>query len=95
MRRKLLRRAQRQKGLLSLKDLKNIERRAKSAYKEMQLAWHYDYVIPNHDGEDSENWDAFYYPIGDAWKALHAFADILSGEETEYAEKWDRGLLPL
>jgi hypothetical protein len=28
-------------------------------------------------------------------KALHAFAAILSGEETEYAEKWDRGLLPL
>ena len=22
--------------------------------------------LPNHDGEDSENWDAFYYPIGDA-----------------------------
>jgi guanylate kinase len=95
MRRKLLRRAQRQEGLLSLKDLQNIERRAKSAYKEMQLAWHFDYVIPNHDGEDSENWDAFYYPIGDALKALHAFAAILSGEETEYAEKWDRGLLPL
>jgi guanylate kinase len=95
MRRKLLRRAQRQKGLLSLKDLQDIEKRAKSAYKEMQLAWHFDYVIPNHDGEDSENWDAFYYPIGDAWKALHAFAAILSDEETEYAEKWDRGLLPL
>jgi guanylate kinase len=95
MRRKLLRRTQKQKGLLSLKDLQNIERRAKSAYKEMQLAWHFDYVIPNHDGEDSENWDAFYYPIGDARKALLAFAAILSGEETEYAEKWDQGLLPL
>jgi guanylate kinase len=95
MRRKLLRRTQKQKGLLSLKDLRNIERRASSAYKEMQLAWHFDYVIPNHDGEDSENWDAFYYPIGDARKALLAFAAILSGEETEYAEKWDQGLLPL
>jgi guanylate kinase len=95
MRRKLLRRTQRQKGLLSLRDLQNIERRAKSACKEMQLAWHFDYVIPNHDGEDSENWDAFYYPIGDARKALLAFAAILSGQETEYAEKWDRGLLPL
>jgi len=95
MRRKLLRRTQKQKRLLSLKDLRNIERRASSAYKEMQLAWHFDYVIPNHDGEDSENWDAFYYPIGDARKALLAFAAILSGEETEYAEKWDQGLLPL
>jgi guanylate kinase len=95
MRRKLLRRTQKQKSILSLKDLENIERRAKSAYREMQLAWHFDYVIPNHDGEDSENWDAFYYPIGDARKALLAFAAILSGQETEYAEKWDRGLLPL
>ena len=92
MRRKLLRRTQRQKRILSLKDLENIERRASSAYREMQLAWHFDYVIPNHDGEDSENWDAFYYPIGDARKALLAFAAILSGQETEYAEKWERNL---
>jgi guanylate kinase len=93
MRRKLLRRTQKQKSILSLKDLENIERRAKSAYREMQLAWHFDYVIPNHDGEDSENWDAFYYPIGDARKALLAFAAILSGQETEYAEKLERDLL--
>ena len=94
MRRKLLRRTQKQKGLLSQKDLENIERRASSAYQEMQLAWHFDYVIPNHDGEDSENWDAFYYPIGDARKALLAFAAILSGQETGYAEQWERDLLP-
>jgi guanylate kinase len=94
MRRKLLRRTRRQKGLLSLKDLENIERRAGSAYREMQLAWHFDYVIPNHDGEDSENWDAFYYPIGDARRALLAFAAILSSQESAYAEKWDRDLLP-
>jgi guanylate kinase len=93
MRRKLLRRTQRQKRILSLKDLENIERRASSAYREMQLAWHFDYVIPTHDGEDSENWDAFYYPIGDARKALLALAAILSGQETEYAEKWERDLL--
>ncbi|MDY6876197.1 MAG: hypothetical protein SWK90_08370 [Chloroflexota bacterium] len=90
MRRKLLRRTRKQKTLLSLKDLENIERRASSAYREMQLAHHFDYVIPNHDGEDSENWDAFYYPIGDARKALLAFAAILSGQETRYAEKWER-----
>jgi len=94
MRRKLLRRTQKQKGLLSLRDLENIERRATSAYREIQLACHFDYVIPNHDGEDSENWDAFYYPIGDARKALLAFAAILSGQETEHAEKWEQDLLP-
>jgi guanylate kinase len=36
MRRKLLRRTQRQKGILSLQDLENIERRAKSAYDEIE-----------------------------------------------------------
>lgn len=93
MRRKLLRRTQKQKGLLSLKDLENIERRAGSAYRELQLAYHFDHVIPNHDGEDSENWETFYYPIGDARKALLAFAAILSGQETGYAEEWERDLL--
>jgi guanylate kinase len=93
MRRKLLRRTQKQKSILSLKDLQNIERRCSSAHREMKLAWHFDYVIPNHDGEDSENWEAFYYPIGDARWALLAFAAILSGQETEYAEKWERDLL--
>ena len=80
MRRKLLRRTQRQKGILSLKDLENIETRAGSAYRELQTAPAFPYIIPNHDGEDSEHWDAFYYPIGDARKALHAFAALLAGE---------------
>jgi guanylate kinase len=94
MRRKLLRRTTKQKGILSMKDLENIERRASSAYREMQLAMHFDFVLPTHDGEDSENWDAFYYPIGDARRALLAFANILSGQETAYAEKWEKDLLP-
>jgi guanylate kinase len=94
MRRKLLRRTSKQKGILSMKDLENIERRASSAYREMQLATHFDFVLPTHDGEDSENWDAFYYPIGDARRALRAFAAILSGQETAYAEKWEGDLLP-
>ena len=94
MRRKLLRRTVKQKGILSLKDLENVERRASSAYREMSLAWHFDCVLPNHDGEDSENWEAFYYPIGDARKALLAFAAILGGEKPEYAETWSEDLLP-
>src|SRR3984893_11115432 len=53
MRRKLLRRTRRQKNILSLKDLENIERRAASAYHELTEAWRFQYVIPNHDGEDS------------------------------------------
>ena len=59
MRRKLLRRTRRQKGELSAADLKNVETGASSAYGDLQMAWHFQYVIPNHDGEDSDNWEAF------------------------------------
>jgi len=94
MRRKLLRRTQRQKGVLSLKDLENIERRASSAYTELKDAWRFDYVISNHDGEDSENWDAFYYPVGDAGKTLNIFAELIAGRTPASAEKWEAALLP-
>ena len=94
MRRKLLRRTHRQKGELSAQDLENIERRASSAYVEIKEAWHFDYVIANHDGEDSENWDAFYYPIGDARKALNAFAALLEGRVPPDVERWEEGVVP-
>jgi guanylate kinase len=93
MRRKLLRRTRRQKGELSLADLKNIETRASSAYRELQTAWQFEYVIPNHDGEDSDNWEAFYYLIGDARKTLDAFVGLLGGEVRPGIEKWESGLL--
>lgn len=93
MRRKLLRRTRRQKGELSAPDLKNVETRAASAYRELQMAWHFQYVIPNHDGEDSDNWEAFYYPIGDARKTLAAFVGLLEGGVQPTAEKWDKDLL--
>lgn len=94
MRRKLLRRTRRQKGELSAADLDNVETRARSAYRELQEAWHFQYVIPNHDGEDSDNWEAFYYPIGDARKTLDAFASLLQGVVPPYVEKWEKDLLP-
>jgi guanylate kinase len=94
MRRKLLRRTKRQKINLSLKDLENIEKRVASAIVELREAWKFDYVIPNHDGEDSEHWDAFYYPIGDARKALLAFAALLQGETPAGVERWEKGLVP-
>ena len=93
MRRKLLRRTKRQKINLSLKDLENIEQRVASAIVELREAWKFDYVIPNHDGEDSEHWDAFYYPIGDARKALLAFAALLQGEIPPGVEKWEKDLV--
>ena len=93
MRRKLLRRTRRQKGELSLKDLENIERRAGSAFQELQEAVHFEWVIPNHDGEDSDNWEAFYYPLGDARRALLAVVGLLERRTPSCAEKWDAGLL--
>jgi len=94
MRRKLLRRARRQKADLSLKDLENIERRASSAYRELKEAHHFEYVIANHDGEDSENWDAFYYPLGDARRAVLAFVSLLEGKVPPAAEHWDQDVIP-
>ena len=94
MRRKLLRRTRRQKLELSAMDLADIEVRAGSAYAELQQASWFDWVIPNHDGEDSDNWDAFQYPLGDARKALHAFAALLDKRESPGLERWDPNLLP-
>ena len=94
MRRKLLRRTRRQKGELSLRDLENIEKRAASAYRELQEACHFQYVIPNQDGEDSENWDAFYYPLGNARVVLLAFVSLLSGRTPSGIEQWEKDLIP-
>jgi guanylate kinase len=90
MRRKLLRRTQRQKGVLSLKDLEEVERRAKSAFRELALAHKFDHVIANHDGEDSENWSAFYYPLGEAGRTLRMFAQLLKRNKAEGTERWGR-----
>jgi len=92
MRRKLLRRTRKQKGELGTLDLENIEKRASSAFNEMKFAPDFDYVIPNHDGEDSEHWDAFYYPIGDARRSLVAFHSLLIGKPL-FVEKWDKDLV--
>ncbi len=94
MRRKLLRRMRRQKGELSAPDLQDIETRASNAYRELQEAWHFQHVIPNHDGEDSDNWEAFYYLIGDARKTLEAFAALLKGFVPQGVESWEENLLP-
>ena len=92
MRRKLIRRTRLQKGALSLSDLENIEKRAKSAYNELKDAHYFQYIIPNHDGEDSDNWNTFYYPLGDARKALLTFASLLEGNQGIIEETWEQDL---
>jgi guanylate kinase len=94
MRRKLLRRAKRQKNELSLNDLRDIEIRASKAYHELKMAWNFDYVIPNHDGEDSDNWNTFYYPLGDARKTMLAVANLIEGRSVDNLEVWESGLIP-
>ena len=95
MRRKLLRRTRCQKGILSQPDLQNIEKRACSAYDELKMASRFDWVVPNHDGEDSENWSAFYYPVGDAFCTLQAVVTFLTqSQPPERAERWDDAVLP-
>lgn len=93
MRRKLLRRTQKQKTILSAQDLENIEVRASHAFSEIKLAHHFDHVLPNHDGEDSDNWDAFYYPIADARKTLLSLVAILNGKRPSCSEKWPQKLI--
>lgn len=94
MRRKLLRRTRRMKGEPSLMDLEDVEGRAGSAYAELAEATHFDHVIPNHDGEDSDHWDALYYPLGDARRTLLALVGLLRGETPAVAERWDADCVP-
>lgn len=94
MRRKLLRRTKRQKGELSLRDLEDVETRASNAYRELGEGWRFENIIPNHDGEDSDNWESFYFLIGDARKTLQAFHGLLQGDRLPIVETWEEELLP-
>jgi guanylate kinase len=94
-RRKLLVRTTKQKGVVSDQDREDLEARATAAYREMQYASQFDWVIPNHDGEGNDNWEAGGYPLGDARKALLDFAAILQGQQPRYAEKWPDDLFSL
>lgn len=93
MKKRLLRRASLQGRKLNAYALRDITRRAESALREMKEARRYDFVLPNHDGEDSDNWTAFKRPVGDAGKTLSSFASILRGRKTGSSEKWSKSLL--
>lgn len=60
----------------------------------MALGLHFEHVFPNHDGEDSDNWEAFYFLIGDARKMLNTFVGLLQGSLPPTA-KQSEGFLSL
>ncbi len=91
MRRKLASRTQKQRGPLTLPDLQMIERRVTFALDTMQTAHQFDWVLPNHDGEDSSHWTGYGLPLGDARKTLLAFIALLQGKTTPLAERWKKG----
>lgn len=93
MRRRLVRRLQNQGSLTTLPALQDIETRACAAYAAMQRAPEFSFVIPNHDGEDSDHWSAFPCSIGDARRCLQALVSLLRGRANQDIECWPRELL--
>jgi len=94
MKEKLTHRARKMWSRLTAQRKAAIATRAESAYGELQKAHRFDFVIVNHDGEESSNWASFDRPVGDAGNALRVFASLLRGEIPPEVEKWERGLLP-
>lgn len=88
MREKLIRRTTRHKGVLTDQDYGDIEARCDAAYSELEYAPQFDWILPNHDGEDSDNWELAGYPLGEARRCLQDFAAILQGIPPQWAEKW-------
>ncbi len=93
MRQKLVKRTRRQRGVLSEADLEEIERRAGSAYAELKMAHCFDYVVPNHDGEDSLNWEHYPVPLGDAGNLLFCVAAFLQGHQSSLVEEWSENTI--
>jgi len=94
MRQKLLRRMKQYGRILNAQEVKDIQQRAIDAYFELKEAYHFDYIIPNHDGEDSDNWDKSFLPAGDAGRALDTLAAILTNHPHPNIEKWEENLVP-
>jgi guanylate kinase len=94
MRQKLLFRLRQYGSQPDPNQMEDLEKRANDAYFELKEAHHFDYIIPNHDGEDSNNWKRPLLPSGDAGRSLDAFAAILSGKNHPKIEKWDENLVP-
>ena len=87
MKSKLIRRAEKFKQEFSEKVLKNIDQRAADAYHELKDANVFDFVIPNHDGEGSDNWDEPIPENSDAYLAVREFFNLLINKKQQISEK--------
>ncbi|MFC7337310.1 hypothetical protein ACFQY0_09000 [Haloferula chungangensis] len=91
-RQRLLRRSNEKSASLSLPELNDIEERSGSIFEELQQAYRFAAVIPNHDGEDSDHWNLFSRPIGDARRAVSALESLIRGERNLDIEVWPEDL---
>ena len=73
---KLISRSMKQGKLMTPQEMKDIEIRTSRAYEEIQMAKDYDYLIINHDGEDSDHWH-YTPPLGDAGQTLRRLVEII------------------
>jgi guanylate kinase len=94
MRQKLLCRLRHSSSEIDTDQMEDLQKRASDAYLELKEAHHFDFIIPNHDGEDSKNWKRSLLPSADAGRALDAFAAILANKNHPNIEKWEENLVP-
>ena len=87
MKSKLINRAKKFNQKLSIKVLTNINRRAADAYHELKNTRMFDHIIPNHDGEDSDNWTEPIPENSDAYLAIKEFLILLNNENPIKSEK--------
>lgn len=78
MKSKLLRRANKFGQEFNEKVIENIDQRAADAYHELNDAKLFDFIIDNHDGEDSDNWNEPVPENSDAYLAVQKFSNLLN-----------------
>jgi len=93
MKSKLIRRAEKLKQEFSEKVLNNIDQRATDAYHELNDSSLFDFIITNHDGEGSDNWEEPIPEDSDAYFAVKEFSILLKNENFHISEKWKRDLV--
>jgi guanylate kinase len=92
MKNKLVLRSKKFNQELTENVLENINVRASDAFSELKEAWKFDFVIPNHDGEDSDNWNEPIPTDSDAYLVVKEFSNLIKNENWQISEKWTKTL---